>query len=75
VFKVILDDMPGRLHRLTGIISGQGGNILNVTHDRLVQDIPFGKTLVMLTLETRGFEHITEINTAIMEAGSTLYGP
>ncbi|HXW69109.1 MAG TPA: threonine ammonia-lyase [Dissulfurispiraceae bacterium] len=74
VFKVMLDDLPGRLHRLTGVISGQGGNILNVTHDRLVQDIPFGKTLVMLALETRGFEHITEINTAIREAGFTLYG-
>jgi len=74
VFKVMLDDLPGWLHRLTGIISGQGGNILNVTHDRLVQDIPFGKTLVILVLETRGFEHITEINTAIMEAGFTLYG-
>jgi len=74
LFKVILDDMPGRLHRLTGIISGQGGNILHVMHDRLAQDIPFGKTLVILTLEAKGFEHITEINNAIMEAGFTLYG-
>ncbi len=73
VFKVILDDMPGRLHRLTGIISAKGGNILNVMHDRLVQDIPFGKTLVILTLEARGFEHIKEMHTAIIEAGFTLY--
>ncbi len=73
VLKVIVDDMPGRLHQLTGIIARHGGNILNVVHDRLVQDIPVGKTLVILTLEARGFDHIREMTTAISEAGFSLY--
>ncbi|MDI6729689.1 MAG: threonine ammonia-lyase, partial [Thermodesulfovibrionales bacterium] len=34
VFKVIVDDVPGGLHKITGIIAVQRGNILNVVHDR-----------------------------------------
>jgi threonine dehydratase len=74
IFKVIVDDVPGGLHKLTGIIAGHGGNILNVVHDRLVQDIPVGKTLVILTVEARGFGHIKEMSDAIKEAGFSLYG-
>ncbi len=73
VLKVILEDAPGALHLLTGIIARNGGNILNVVHDRLVQDIPVGKTLVILTLEARGFDHVREMTAAISEAGFKFY--
>jgi threonine dehydratase len=69
VFKVIVDDVPGGLHRITGIIAAQRGNILNVVHDRLSQDVPIGKTLVIFTVETKGYEHFSEIISAIREAG------
>lgn len=72
VFKVIVDDVPGGLHRITGIIAAKRGNILNVVHDRLSPDIPIGKTLVIFTVETKGQRHLEEIISSIREANFTL---
>lgn len=72
VVRVIVDDIPGGLHRLTGIVASHGGNILNVAHDRLYPDMPIGKTLVILTLETKGFDHLDEMRAAIEGAGFSL---
>jgi threonine dehydratase len=69
VFKVIVDDVPGGLHKITGIIAAQRGNILNVVHDRLSQDVPIGKTMVIFTVETKGAAHLEEIISAIRESG------
>lgn len=69
VFRVIVDDVPGGLHKITGIIASQRGNILNVVHDRLSQDVPIGKTMVIFTVETKGHGHLEEIVSAIRESG------
>ncbi|MDA8214305.1 MAG: hypothetical protein M0Z64_03395, partial [Nitrospiraceae bacterium] len=69
VFKVIVDDVPGGLHKITGIIAALRGNILNVVHDRLSQDVSIGKTLVIFTVETKGHSHLEEIISAIRESG------
>jgi len=61
VFDVTVEDIPGRLSVLTGIIAGHRGNILNIIHDRLVVDLPIGKTRVIFTVETRGKKHLKEI--------------
>jgi len=58
VFEVTVEDIPGSLHSLTGIIASDRGNILNVVHDRLAGDLPVGKTRVIFTIETRGEEHL-----------------
>lgn len=73
VIKVIVGDMPGNLHKLTGIIASYGANILTVVHDRLSQDLPIGMTTVIFTLETKGHEHLQEIASSIKEAGFTLH--
>lgn len=72
VFKVVVDDVPGSLHKITGIIAAQRGNILNVVHDRLSQDVPIGKTMVIFTVETKGQGHLDEIIFSIREANFTL---
>lgn len=69
VFRVAVDDVPGGLHRVTGIIAAQRGNILTVVHDRLSQDVPIGKTIVIFTVETKGMEHLEEIKDAVRGAG------
>ena len=61
IFEVAVDDIPGRLHVLTGIIAGRRGNILNVVHDRLAPDLPVGKTRLTFTVEIRGKAHLEEI--------------
>jgi threonine dehydratase len=61
VFEVTLDDVPGSLHVITGIISSRRGNILNVFHDRYAGALPIGQTKVLFTVEIRRREHLEEI--------------
>jgi threonine dehydratase len=61
VFEVTVDDVPGTLQDLSGIIAAHRGNILNVVHDRLQADLPIGKTRVIFIVETRTRAHLEEI--------------
>ena len=72
VFKVIVDDVPGGLNKITGIIAAQRGNVLTVVHDRLAGDVPVGKTLVTFTVETKGRGHFEEIISAIKDWGFSI---
>jgi threonine dehydratase len=72
VFEVTVDDVPGRLQSLAGIIADHRGNILNVLHDRLSPDLPVVKTRVIFTVETKGKEHLEEILSALREKGFEL---
>jgi threonine dehydratase len=69
VFEVIIDDVPGSLYSLTGIIASHRGNILDVVHNRLAGDIPIGKTKVVFIIETRSKEHFEGILTDLKEKG------
>jgi threonine dehydratase len=69
VLDVIVDDIPGSLHSLTGVIASVRGNILNVAHDRLAGDLPVGKTKVIFTIETRGEGHLEEIISRLSAGG------
>jgi threonine dehydratase len=59
--EVNLDDEPGSLHALLSHIARLSANVLTIEHDRTSVKAPFGKTLVTLHLETRGYEHIEQI--------------
>ena len=61
VLEVTVDDVPGSLHSLTGVIASARGNILNVVHDRISGDLPVNKTRVIFTIETRGEGQYEEI--------------
>ena len=69
VFDVTVDDMPGKLHILTGIVAQYRGNIHTIVHDRLSPDLSVGETRVIFTIETRGREHMMEITDAIRLKG------
>jgi threonine dehydratase len=69
VFEVSVDDVPGTLQILSGIIAAHRGNILNVVHDRLQADLPIGKTRVIFIVETRRQGHLEEILRDIGESG------
>jgi len=60
-FDVIVKDIPGSLHALTGLIASNRGNILNIVHDRLAEDLSIGKAKLVFTIETRGKRHLEEI--------------
>lgn len=61
VFEVTVDDIPGSLHSVTGIIASHRGNVLDVVHNRFVANLPIGKTKVVFIVETRSKEHLEEI--------------
>ena len=65
--KVI--DAPGALAAVIGLIGRLGGNILQINHERAFVRGPLGMTVVEVTLEARGHEHIKEIVTALEAAG------
>ncbi|MDO8746556.1 MAG: hypothetical protein Q7J70_02715 [Thermodesulfovibrionales bacterium] len=61
VFEVVVDDIPGSLHYVTGVIASHRGNVLDVGHDRLAGDLSVGKTKVVFTVEVKGREHLDEM--------------
>lgn len=69
VFEVTVDDVPGSLHALTGIVASQRGNILDVVHERFAADLPVGKTRVVFTIETRGGKHLDGILSDVAAKG------
>jgi threonine dehydratase len=69
VFEVTVDDVPGQLHTLTGIIASQRGNIHTIVHDRLSPGLSAVQTKVVFTVEIRGKKHLTEIISAIRTRG------
>ena len=74
VFEVVVDDVPGSLHELTGIIAGHRVNILHVDHDRFAEDLPLGKTRLSLTVETRAREDLRDAIAGIRAGGFIVLG-
>jgi threonine dehydratase len=66
---VLIPDVPGSLAALLATTAGLHANVLQVHHDRLAARTEPGFTAVELVLETRGFDHIAEIEAAISDAG------
>ncbi len=68
-FCVRLDDVPGALASLLGVIAVAKANVLQIYHNRGGADMSIQQTLVELEVETRNFTHIGEIEAALNEAG------
>lgn len=66
--NIRLLDKPGQLTIVSGIISGLRANVIEVHHSRAFSE-RFGDTTLLLTLETRGPEHVEEILGALREPG------
>jgi threonine dehydratase len=70
--RVHVEDRPGALSRLIAQIAELGVNVLQIFHDRAFTKAAFGDVQVDLTLETRGFDHIEEIEGALRSKGFSL---
>jgi threonine dehydratase len=71
-FRVTLDDRPGSLARLLGVISELKANVLHIYHDRSESNLPIYVTRVDLEIETRGPAHVDEISRKLNESGYEL---
>jgi threonine dehydratase len=68
-FSVWLPDEPGALAGLLSSLNRLQANILQIHHDRLGRGLPIFMSRVDLEAETRGHEHIREIENDLTGAG------
>lgn len=69
---VELLDKPGQLLGVSEIIARLGGNVTSVRHERANEGSDVNGCYLRITLETRNFEHIDAIKSALAEAGFKL---
>jgi threonine dehydratase len=62
-------DSPGELSRLLRLIGEQRANVVGVAHHRLERRLRLGQVEVVLELETRGFEHVELLRSALEAHG------
>ena len=67
--RVEISDAPGALARVATLIGECGGNIVEIYHQRLFQDVPVRRADLDVVLETRDRRHVESIVGALREAG------
>ena len=72
VYRILGDDRPGMLSKMSAVIGGIGGNIIDVVHNRLALDVPAKGAEFDIMVETRGEAHADEIRHGLEEAGYAL---
>ncbi|WP_374516408.1 threonine ammonia-lyase [Brevundimonas sp.] len=72
VYRILGDDRPGMLAKMSAVIGGLGGNIIDVVHNRLALDVPAKGAEFDIMVETRGETHAHDIRQALEEAGYDL---
>lgn len=72
VYRILGDDRPGMLSKMSAVIGGLGGNIIDVVHNRLALDVPAKGAEFDIMVETRGAAHADEIRHGLEEAGYEL---
>ncbi len=68
-FSVSLEDVPGSLARLLNLVAEHQANVVNIHHARNEKGLSINFTRVDLELETRGFDHQSEIGKELKRAG------
>jgi len=69
--RIVLLDKPGALHDLTRLIAGHHANIVDTLHNRAYYGVNLGDTVIDITMETRGPEHVAELLGALTAEGYT----
>jgi threonine dehydratase len=74
-FSVCIEDTPGSLNRLLGLIAQSQANVVHIRHVRRERSLPISFARVDLELETRGPDHIKEIAGALTASGYRIMSP
>ncbi|HET7560674.1 MAG TPA: ACT domain-containing protein, partial [Limnochordia bacterium] len=67
--RVALQDRPGSLHRLTGLVAEAQGNILAMSHDRTNVSVPIGFTEVEMSVAVHDMAHGRRLIEGLEAAG------
>ncbi len=68
-FRIRIEDLPGTLSDITEIVGDLGGNILEVSHQRMFSNVPVKDADLYLTVETRDARQSQEIQQKLSELG------
>lgn len=66
---VEIEDRPGLLARIATLVGDAGGNILEVSHNRMMTDMPAKLATLGLVVEARDADHAGEIRRCLEGAG------
>lgn len=67
--QVRIDDEPGKMRDISGIIADHGANIQTVRHDRALKTLNVGEAYLIFQVETSGAEHAAKILDSIAAEG------
>lgn len=67
--QVKIEDRPGKMEHISGVIAEHGANIHTVRHDRALEDLDIGEAYLVFQVETSGAEHAATIMDAITNTG------
>jgi len=67
--RIIGNDQPGLLAKVSTVIGDNGGNIIEVFHNRMALDVPAKGAEFDITIETRDALHTQDIIDALTKAG------
>ncbi|MAP95828.1 MAG: threonine ammonia-lyase [Ponticaulis sp.] len=67
--RIIGDDRPGLLAKVSKLIGDVGANIIEVAHNRLALDVPAKGAEFDILIETRDAQHTQEVVEALTAAG------
>jgi threonine dehydratase len=67
-----IEDRPGQLADIARIIADAGGNVLEVSHNRMMAGIPAKSATLELVVEARDAEHAQEIREGLIARGFRL---
>jgi threonine dehydratase len=70
--RLIVDDHPGALARVTGLLAELGLNVLDVEHHRVGVAVGIDQVELLLTLETRDPDHRLVVVDRLRAAGHTV---
>lgn len=68
-YQIRINDLPGTLSDITEIVGELGGNILEVSHQRMFSNVPVKDADLYLTVETRDAEQSQEILIRLNDIG------
>ncbi len=66
--RFMISDRPGALKEITDTVAASRANVIDVHFERMGQEVPIGKTQVVLSLETQNAEHTKTLTTAFDRA-------
>lgn len=69
LLTIELVDKPGQLVGVSEVIANLGGNVTGVHHERADEGENISGCFLRIQLETRNFEHLQQIKTALTNAG------